>query len=77
MSPRSSRVAPAAVLSRIMDVKNAIIMVEEKRDSAMAAPLLVPKGLPSTVPKYPPGPATLEDARFGFMKTKEMQCNIC
>lgn len=73
MSPRSSRVAPAAVLSRIMDVKNAIIMGEEKRDSAMAAPLLVPKGLPSTVPKYPPGPATLrlEDTRFIVYEEEE------
>jgi len=56
-----------------MDVKNAIIMLEEKRDSAMAAPLLVPKGLPSTVPKYPPGPATLrlEDARFTVYEEEE------
>ena len=73
MSPRSSRVAPAAVLSRIMDVKNAIIMGEEKRDRAMAAPLLFPKGLPSTVPKYPPGPATLrlEDERFTVYEEEE------
>lgn len=71
MSPRSSRVAPAAVLSRIIDVKNAMIIGEEKRDRAMAAPLLAPKGLPSTVPKYPPGPATLNIRVSQFTKKKK------